>query len=183
MKEIWRIRCVSILLKDYRARTIQAATVGLTFILLLILPSSGLADPSPDSLDRLSTAFTQSATSALIAIYQSKQNIAAVVKRNLPSGYYNPDLAARAYDQVRQSEIAATTNGDQQAAILLNSYFMRVKAWADKYKAARQSMNATNTMGEDPLGQDSDWQAIESCEKALNTMLSKRVYNDIASCQ
>ena len=182
MKEKRRVRCLSLFLKDYRARTIQAATACLTIILLLILPSSGLAE-SPDSLDRLSTAFTQSATSALIAIYQSKQNIATVVKRNLPSAYYNPELAVRAYGQVRQSEIAATTNGDQQAAALLNSYFTKVKRWGDKYEAARQAMNATNTIGEDPLANDSDWQAIESCEKAFNTMLLKRVYNDIASCQ
>jgi hypothetical protein len=47
-----------------------------------------------DSIDRLSTAFTQSATSALIAIPQSRQNIATVVEGNLPTGYYNPDLAA-----------------------------------------------------------------------------------------
>ena len=84
---------------------------------------------------------------------------------------------------MRQSQIVATTNGDQQAATLLNSHFMKVKAWADKYKAARQSMNATDTIGENPLARDSDWQAIESCEEALNTMLIKRVYNAIPSCQ
>lgn len=125
----------------------------------------------------------QSATSALIAIHQAKQNIATVVTKNLPLAYYNPDLAARAYDQVRQSQIAATTNGDQQAAALLNSYFTNVKTWADKYKADRQSMNATNTMGEDILSDDAGWQAIESCEKAFNTMLANRVYNNIPSCQ
>jgi hypothetical protein len=162
----------------------------LAFILPLAAPSFGFAaDPawqssSSDSKPGLSKAFTQSATTALIAIHQSKQNIADVVTRNLPSGYYNPNLAAQAYDQVRRSQIAASTDDDQQAATLLNSYFTKVKTWAEQYKTARQSMNATNTMGgQDMLAQDSTWQAIESCEKAFNTMLINRVYNDIPSCQ
>lgn len=171
-----------------RQLSFQTVAVCLVFILLLAFADPGFARPawqtSPsDSQDRLSTAFLQEATSALIGIRQSKQNIADVVTKNLPNGYYNPNLAAQAYDQVRQAQIAAKTNGDQQAATLLNSYFMKVKSWAEKYKAARQSMDATTTMGQDFLAQDPQWQAIESCEKGLNTMLMNRVYSDVASCQ
>jgi hypothetical protein len=142
-----------------------------------------LQTPPSDAQNSLSAAFTKPATSALIAIHQAKQNIANVVAKNLPIGYYNPNLAAQAYDQVRQAQIAATTNGDQQAAALLDKYFTKVKAWAEQYKAARQSMNATRTMGENMLAQDSGWQAIETCEKAFNAMLVNRVYNEIASCE
>jgi hypothetical protein len=145
--------------------------------------SGALQSPSSDHQNGLSAAFTRPATSALIAIHQTKQNIANVVSKNLPLGYYNPDLAAQAYDQVRQSQIAATTNGDQKAATLLGKYFTKVKTWAEQYKVARQSLDATNTMGENMLAQDSGWQAIESCEKAFNTMLVNRVYNEIASCE
>jgi hypothetical protein len=144
--------------------------------------SAALQSPSHNP-NGLSAAFTKPATSALIAIHQAKQNIANVVSKNLPLGYYNPDLAAQAYDQVRQSQIAATTNGDQQAAALLGKYFTKVKTWGEQYKVARQDMDATNTMGENMLAQDSGWQAIESCEKAFNTMLVNRVYNEIASCE
>ena len=172
------------------ARRFLSATVCLTFILLLIAPSPGFAaeparqSSSSDSQDRLSAAFTGPATSALISIHQAKQNIANVVTKNLPLGYYDPKLAAQAYEQVRQSQIAATTNGDQQAATLLNSYFTKVKKWAEGYKAARQSMDATNTIaGPDMLADDSAWQAIESCEKDFNTMLLNRVYDEIASCE
>jgi hypothetical protein len=145
--------------------------------------SAGLQSPSSDHQNGLSAAFTKPATSALIAIHQAKQNIANVVSKNLPLGYYNPDLAAQAYDQVRQSQMAATTNGDQQAAALLGKYFTKVKTWAEQYKVARQSLNATKTMGENMLAHDSGWQAIESCEKAFNTMLVNRVYHEIASCE
>lgn len=139
--------------------------------------------PSSDSQEQLSAPFTKSATSALVAIHQAKQNIANVVSKNLPIGYYDPSLAARAYDQVRQSQIDASTNGDQQAAAQLNSYVTKVKTWAEQYKAARQSMNASRTMGENMLAQDAGWQAVESCEKGLNTMLVNRVYHEIASCR
>jgi hypothetical protein len=172
--------------KDCRIGTVQVAAACLAFTLLLAFPGSGAADPvwqaSANSQEGLSKAFTQSATTALIAIHQAKQNIANVVSKNQPIGYYNPNLAAQAYDQVRQSQIAASTGGDQQAATLLNAYFMKVKTWAEQYKAARESMNATNTMGENMLAQDSGWQAIESCEKSFNTMLINRVYNDIPAC-
>jgi hypothetical protein len=184
-----KLKYLPVVSKDDRAQIILVVAVCLALLLLLILPSSGFAagpagqSSSSDSQDDLSAAFTKPATSALIAIHQAKQNIADVVAKNLSIGYYNPNLAAQAYDQVRQSQIAATTNGDQQAATLLNSYFTKVKTWAEQYKAARQSMNATKTMGENMLAQDPGWQAIESCEKGLNTMLMKRVYNNVPSCQ
>lgn len=175
---------------DNGAPPVPMVVLHLVLTFLLIVPSSGVAagpawqSTSSDNQSRLSAAFTGSATSALIAIHQAKQNIANVVTKNLPLGYYDPKLAAQAYDQVRQSQIAAKTNGDQQAATLLNSYFTKVRTWAEGYKAARQSMNATDTMGgSEMLAQDSDWQAIESCEKAFNTMLVNRIYTELSACE
>ena len=179
-------------LRTYESRVaIRFSLLAHLFLVQLTWTSAGLwaapasqsTNPSPESSTALSSGFLRPATSALVALHQAKQNIADVVTKNLPIGYYNPNFAAQAYDQVRQSQIAAKTSGDQNAANLLNSYFTKVKTWAEKYKAARQSLNATNTMGgPDMLKDDPDWQAIESCEKDLNTMLGNRVYNDIASC-
>lgn len=186
--------CRSTSARNYGSRlaTRVLLRAGVSIALLVIVTRIGLAadpalqsaDSSPDPSTLLSDEFRKPATSALIAIHQAKQNIAKVVTKNLPIGYYNPNLAAQAYDQVRQSQIAAQTDGDQQAATLLNSYFTKVRTWAEQYKAARQSMDATNTMaGPEMLADDSDWQAIESCEKAFNAMLDSRVYNAIASCE
>jgi hypothetical protein len=140
-------------------------------------------DASTNAQDKLSRQFTQSATSAMVSLHQVKQNIATVLEKNLPGGYYDPNLAARAYENVRTAQTDATTNGDQQTATLLDAYFTKVKTWAEKYKAARQSMNATRTMGEDFLTDDPEWQAINTCEKALNTLLTQGVYHEIRSCQ
>jgi hypothetical protein len=174
---------IAISTKDRRTGMRKSLAVCLAFALLLIASSAAALQSSADLQDGLSKEFTQSATTAMIAIHQAKQNIANVVANNRPSGYYNPNLAAQAYDQVRQSQIVARTSGDQQAATLLNSYLTKVKTWAEQYKADRQSLNATNTIGENTLAQDSDWQAIESCEKAFNEMLIVRKYSDIRSCQ
>lgn len=140
-------------------------------------------DSDANTGDKLSRQFTQSATSAMVSIHQLKQSIATVVSKNLPGGYYNPDLGAQAYEKVRTAQDDATTSGDRQAATLLNSYFMKVKGWGEKYKADRQSMVATNTVRQDMLSQDSDWLTIQACEKALNTLLIDRVYNNISLCQ
>ena len=181
------IPCRSSLPPGTRYRTpICRAFFLLTAVVLLSFGSLRSAvgqDSATNTDNKLSTQFTKAATSAMISIHQAKQHIATVVSQNLPSGAYNPDYATRAYEQVRNAQLEATTAGDQQTEALLNSYFLKVKEWAEKYKAARQSMNATRTMGEDFLTRDSDWQAIESCEKAFNTLLINRVYDDIRACR
>jgi hypothetical protein len=164
-------------------------TYGMRFLIsvLLVFVAGGFAfgqDSSADQQDnKLSPKFTQAAISAMVSIHQAKQNIATVVTRNLPSGYYNPSYAAQAYEQVNVAQVDATTNGDQQAATLLSDYFNNVKSWAENYKAQRESMNATTTMGQDFLKQDPKWQNIESCEKAMNSMLTSREYTEIFACE
>jgi hypothetical protein len=139
--------------------------------------------PNPRPQDQLTTQFTQNANSALVSIHKTKQNIAMVVTKNLPTFYYDPNLAANAYEQVRAADLSATSNGDRQTSTLLASYFAKVRGWAQKYKADRESMNATTTVGEDFLDNDPDWQAIETCEKALNALLVSRAYSDVSSCR
>jgi hypothetical protein len=132
--------------------------------------------------DKLSRQFTQSATSAMVSIHQVKQNVARILESNLPSGYYDPQLSAKAYEDFRAAETNATTHGDQQTATLLSSYFTKVKSWVEKYKEQRKDMDATRTMGEDFLNDDPDWHAINTCEKELNSLLTSGSYSEIGSC-
>jgi hypothetical protein len=136
-----------------------------------------------DSQQRLSRGFAGAATSAMVSIHSVKQNILNIVQNNLPSGYYDPKLATTAYDQMRQAQIAATTNGDQQASALLGTYFQQVKSWADKYKEARKDMDATDTMNRNDITQDPQLQSLDACEKGLNSMLVSGVYTNVDSCQ
>lgn len=163
---------------------VSVATATIAILCITAQEQQPSAQPqSSESANHLSPAFLRSATSALVAIHECKQNVARVVSKNLPRGFYDPNLAARAFGQVEQTKIDASTDGDHQAATLLNSYVTKVKTWAERHKADRDAMNASRTMGEDPLAQDSDWQAIESCENGLKTMLSHRVFDEIAGCR
>jgi hypothetical protein len=137
---------------------------------------------SANAPEGLSRQFKHSANSAMVSIHQVKQNVARILESNLPTGYYDPQLSAKAYENVRAAETNATTHGDQQTAVLLSSYFTKVKSWVEKYKQQRQDMNATRTMGEDFLGDDPDWQAINTCEKELNSLLTSGTYSEIRSC-
>jgi hypothetical protein len=176
-------RSTSVLL-DVLPRAERQVVFALTCILLLLLVRSGNANAQDaDANTKLSRQFSQSATAALVSIHRAKENIATVVSKNLPGGYYNPNLAAQAYEQVRAAQLSANSNGDQQAATLLSSYFTKVRTWAEGHKLDRQSLNATRTMGENAMSQDQDWQAIDSCEQALNAMLISGQYSSIPSCQ
>jgi hypothetical protein len=166
--------------------TLTKATLPQACVLLWLLAIPGLMtaqDVGANANDQLSGKFVQSATVALVSIRDVKQNIATVLSKNLPSGYYDPKLGTDAYEKVRLADVSATTNGDQQAAKLLDTYFAKVKTWAESYKTDRANMNANRTMGEDFLSDDSVYQAIQACEKAYNTMLVNRSYLEIAECR
>jgi hypothetical protein len=157
--------------------------VFVTSLALLATPlwQGQVADSSP----KLSKGFMDAATRALVSIHSVKQSVLNIVENNLPtgSGYFDPKLGTTAYEQLRQAQIAATTSGDQQASTLLGNYFQQVKAWADKYKEARQSMDATNTMNRSDITEDPQLQGLDACEKGLNSMLISGVYSDVDSCQ
>lgn len=168
------------MLKTRRSFTIKVLL--LTSLTLLATPhwQAQVADSS----QKLSKAFMDAATQALVSIHSVKQSVLNIVENNLPTatGYFDPKLATTAYEQLRQAQIAAKTSGDQQAATLLGNYFQQVKAWADKYKDARQSMDADNTMNRSDITQDPQLQTLNACEKGLNSMLISRVYRNVDSC-
>ena len=158
------------------------------FLMMIALTGAGFAvqpqqGQDADPQQKLSRGFMDAATSALVSIHSVKQNILNIVQNNLPSGYYDPKLATTAYEQMRQAQIAATTHGDQEAGALLGTYFQQVKSWAEKYKDARQNMDATHTMNRDNIAEDSQLQSIDACEKGLNSMIVSRVYTNVGSCQ
>jgi hypothetical protein len=157
--------------------------LSIFFLACMEIPLAFGQNPDAANGDALSREFNQSAISAMVSIHQAKDHMATVISKNLPGAFYDPGLAAEAYEKVRMAEVSATTTGDQQTASLLTSYFTKIKNWADKYKADRQNMNATRTMTHDLLAKDSEWQSIEACEKALNTLLVNRTYAPIGSCQ
>lgn len=154
----------------------------LVLILVLSLNAAIATAQAQSEENGLSKQFTQSAITAMVSVHQVKESIATVVAKNLPGAYYNPHLGSQAELDVRTAQLQATTNADQQVATLLDSYFNKVRNWGLKYKSARESMNGTKTIDEKFLENDSEWQAIEACEKGLNTVLTARTYSNVPSC-
>jgi len=166
--------------------TRRSLAFEVVFVMSLTLLATPLLQAQvADSSQKLSKGFMDAGTQALASIHSVKQRVLTIVENNLPaaSGNFDPQLGTAAYEKVRQAQIAATTSGDQQSATLLGNYFKQVKAWADKYKEARQSMDATNTMNRSDITQDPQLQMLDACEKGLNSMLISGTYSSVDSCQ
>lgn len=162
---------------------LQSTLCPVKCVVLVLLLNAAMATAQAQGEENgLSKQFTQSAITAMASIHQVKESIATVVAKNLPGAYYNPRLGSQADLDVRSAQLQATTSADQEAATLLNSYFNKVRNWGLKYKSARESMNGTQTIDEKFLENDSEWQAIETCEKGLNAVLTARTYSNVPSC-
>lgn len=164
-------------------RSVSLVFCAGVFVLILSPRLQGQQDANANSHDMLSRQFTKSATTAMVSIHELKESIANVISKNLPNGSYNPTLAARAYQGLRAAELDATSEGDNKTVPLLDFYFTKVRTWGNKYSTERRSLNATDTMGENVLDNDSDWIAIQACEKSLNSLLRDRKYNYIHLCK
>jgi hypothetical protein len=137
-----------------------------------------------NSSDKLSPAFSQAAVGALADIYRWKESARAAAKSDVVPDL-NParPLKTSAYEHVRRAQISATTQGDQQAATMLEKNFSDVNAWVDKLIDARKNMDATNVVEPGSVDQDPDLVRINTCEKAFNAMLGNGTFAPIAECQ
>jgi hypothetical protein len=147
------------------------------------LPLCGQA--SDNSADKLSPAFSQAAMGALADIYRWRENAQSAAKSdvapNLPPA--GRPMKSLAYEHLRQAQMSATTQGDQQAGDMLQKHFSDVDAWVSKLIEARKNMDATNAVDPNSVDQDPDLVRIKTCEKAFNAMLGKGTFAPIAECQ
>jgi hypothetical protein len=146
-------------------------------------PLSGQAnDQSPD---KLSSTFSQAAMGALADIYRWREQAQAAAKSdvvpNLPPA--GRPMKSVAYEHLRQAQMSATTQGDQQAGAMLQKHFSDVDAWVSKLIEARKNMDATNAIDPSSVDQDPDLVRMTTCEKAFNAMLGNGTFAPIAECQ
>ena len=83
---------------------------------------------------------------------------------------------------LRQVEIAATTDADRDAMQLLRSEFSNLARWAGDVVATRQALNATKTIGADTMQSDQTLAKISDCGRFLNSMLVSGSFTDDRSC-
>ena len=92
------------------------------------------------------------------------------------------DEQGRVMTGLRQAEIAATTEDDQQALQLLQNEANELASWADSVFAAREEFNGAMTVDPNALRNDPALAKIRSCGQFLNAMIVSGTFADDPSC-
>jgi hypothetical protein len=161
----------------HRSETLAAL---LSVVVACSLPLA--AQESATANDKLTPSFSKAAMTALADVYRWKERARADAKSGIPSDY-GKLIRTRAYEDVRQAQMAGTTEGDQKAGQMLERHFLNVNTWVDKLVEARKNMSATYSLDPDSIDQDPDLVKVNDCEKAFNAMLRQNRYSEIAVCQ
>ena len=151
--------------------------------------TSGVAAPPsasspPTNSAALSQQFMRAGIEEIARLREWATTLASAVR----GGYGVTDEWVNGYrDQASQSlqlaQAAASTDGDHNAAQLLQNAFDLVQKWSDKLVAAKQSMDTAkyttspNALRDDPLSQK-----LITCGHFLTQMLGSATFQDDASC-
>jgi len=151
--------------------------------------TTGTAEPpAAPSQPPNSSALSQEFMKAGIEEIASLREWATTLASTIQGGYGVTDQWVNDYrDQASHSlqlaEMAASTNGDRNAAQLLRRAFDLVQQWSDKLVAAKKSMDtakyitSSNALRDDPASQK-----IINCGHFLTQMLGSATFQDDASC-
>jgi hypothetical protein len=167
----------------------ELLTVVRGVCLFLVAISLGLGASFAQSADdtnsdKLTQSFSKAALTALADIYRWKEKARIDAKSSIPP---NPNagelLKTRAYEEVRQAQLSAKSQGDQKAGNLLQQHFNQVNAWISQLIDERKNLDASNTMDPGAVDNNPALININECEKSFNAMLGHGTYTDIVTCQ
>jgi hypothetical protein len=142
------------------------------------------ADSSRSAIPGMSPDFMKAAVQDLAIIKDWTNVMAYAVQRGVPGdGARLQIFRDRAAQGLRLAKVAATTDSDQSALILLTNQFNTVAAWNDQLVGERKSMDTGKySMSENGLNGDANYQKISNCTKFLSTMLPSGQFQDDNSC-
>jgi hypothetical protein len=131
----------------------------------------------------LSRGFAAAAIGSLAEMREWRGATAAMITYGMAVS----DTLAQAYrDQVQeglaQAGVAATTEEDHNALLLLQDESDKLTSWANGVLAARQALNGKATVDPNALQNDPALAKIGACGQFLNTMLVSGSFADDASC-
>jgi hypothetical protein len=90
----------------------------------------------------------------------------------------------RASEALRLSQVAASSNSDQEALQLLTNYVNTVQGWNDTLVSQRKSMDTGQySMTPNSMQNDPAYQKITACSKFLSSMLPSGQFQDNGSCR
>jgi len=155
---------------------------------LTLPPTSETTSPLPDTSHSthagLSSEFMREAVQALTAMKDWTNTLAYAATRGVPGdGSRLVVFHDRAAEAIRLTKVAASSNDDQSALLLLTSEFNTVGGWNDKLIRERKSMDTGKySMSENALSADHTYQKITDCGKFLNTMIPSGRFQDDYVC-
>ncbi|HEV2645384.1 MAG TPA: hypothetical protein VGU46_03375 [Acidobacteriaceae bacterium] len=135
--------------------------------------------PAPKS-PRLSVGYLSAQIEALTQLREWRAGLVNAVQNSLPisESLMNP-LRRTADSKLELAIAAATTEEDQQAAVLLRNEFTAMQQMSDQYVASHL---AATYIPPDSLENSVQDQKITGCEKALVAMESTKQFQDAAAC-
>ena len=161
--------------------TIEPNRILLTIIAPGSEANSNAAPPPPPQ--GLSRGFSSAAISELAEMREWRGAVGTILTYNVPVvGTWPQDYRDHVNANLLQVGLAASTPSDQDAFQLLSNEFANLEQWADQVVSNRNSMNATNTVTPNAVGNDQTLAKITDCGRFLNSMLVSGAYADNASC-
>jgi hypothetical protein len=146
-------------------------------------PDSQQASQPPAPSGNLSRNFASLAISELAEMREWRGAIGTILTYGVPVvGTWPQDYQYRVRADLDQVSVAASTSGDADALQLLQNEFSNLSQWANGVVAARQSMNATNSVRPDALQNDPNLGKIATCSRFLSSMLVSGTFADDQSC-
>ena len=131
----------------------------------------------------LTRNFASMAISELAEMREWRGAVGTILTYGVPVvGTWPQDYHDRVQANLDQVSVAAATPGDEDAMRLLQSEFANIARWANEVVAARQSLNATNSVRPDALQSDPSLAKIANCSRCLSSMLVSGVFADDSSC-
>jgi len=158
-------------------------------ILLTLAPTDGVETArDTGTKSGFSPAFMRTAIEAMASIREWGGMLQVIVENGYPVGKATAGNTVRAYqgranDRVALAQAAASTEDDHRGLELLRNEYENVRAWADSFVDARNSLRAANlSTSENPLKDDQDAQKIIHCGQFLAQMFAGGSFEDDEAC-
>jgi hypothetical protein len=148
-------------------------------------PSAATPPPQPPPAPSpgLTRNFASLAIAELAEMREWRGAVGTILAYGVPVvGTWPQDYRDRVEANLKQVEVAASTDADGQAAQLLENEFSNLSAWADNVVATRNALNATNTITPDRPQSDQSLAKISNCSRFLSSMLVSGQFDDDPSC-
>jgi hypothetical protein len=139
--------------------------------------------PPPAAPVGLTRNFAGLAIAELAEMREWRGAVGTILAYGVPVvGTWPQDYHDRVEANLRQVEVAASTDADHDAAQLMENEFSNLSAWADNVVATRNALNATNTITPDRPQSDQSLAKISNCSRFLSSMLVSGQFADDPSC-